>query len=56
MLDHFNSNFVIFRSYQNMGARIWNSILICLLSLLKCDFKWYTKTAAEHFDAKVNLC
>ena len=40
---------------QNKGARIWNSIPTCLL-LPKCKFKWYTKTAAEHFDAKVNLC
>ena len=40
---------------QNKSARIWNSIPICPLSLPKYKFKWYTKTAAEHFDAKVYL-
>ena len=37
--------------FSRLDARIWNSILICLLSIPKYKFKWYTKTATEHFDA-----
>ena len=37
--------------FSRLDARIWNSIPICLLSIPKYEFKWYTKTATEHFDA-----
>ena len=36
--------------FSRLDARIWNSIPICLLSIPKYEFKWYTKTATEHFD------
>ena len=42
--------------FSRLDARVWNSIPICLLSIPKYEFKWYTKTATEHFDARVYLC
>ena len=42
--------------FSRLGARIWNTIPICLRSLPKYDFKWHILTATEHFDARGYLC